>query len=87
MKEANERCWQSAMGGESVGATRGDQGARRRAASRSDEALWSAPAVAALPATEADGVVSRLPLEAVMPWGPLRRCRLRPATALVTAYA
>lgn len=33
-------------------------GARGRAATRSVEALWSAPVVAALPSTEAAGVVS-----------------------------
>jgi hypothetical protein len=64
-EEGNERCRQPVMGGESAGAMRGDVGARRRAATRFVEALWSAPAVAALPATDAEGVVSRLLLEAV----------------------
>ena len=69
---------------ESVRATRGGElavgwGSRVRSA----EASWTAPAVAELPAAEADGIVSRLLLGAVSGGQPLLLTRRgRPAAVL-----
>jgi prevent-host-death family protein len=50
---------------------------------RSGEAAWTAPALAELPAADADGIISRLLLEAVSGGQPLLLTRRgRPAAVL-----